>query len=315
LSKFTFIDLFAGIGGFRVALQKNGGSCVFSSEWDKYAQITYYNNFNEVPAGDITKISEDIIPEHDILTAGFPCQPFSISGSRKGFEDTRGTLFFDVARIVNYHKPKVVFLENVKNFEKHDNGKTLNVVLKTMENMGYKTFYKILNAGDFGLPTKRERIYIVCFRLDINSSMFEFPKPHTKKVYLESFIDFENEENAKKIDLKHVTFSKKDDKYESKPIQIAKINKGGQGERIYSIKGHAITFSANGGGFFSKTGGYFVNEVARKLTPKECSRVMGFGRDFKINTIESQAYKQFGNSVAVNVISDIMKSILKILEG
>jgi DNA (cytosine-5)-methyltransferase 1 len=290
MKKFSFIDLFAGIGGFRIALEKNGGVCLFSSEWDKHAQTTYFLNFGETPHGDITKISEETIPSHDVLTAGFPCQPFSISGKRKGFEDTRGTLFFDVSRIVNYHKPKVVFLENVKNFEKHDNGKTLKVVLETLENMGYKTFYKVLNSSHYGLPTKRERIYIVSFRTDIDSTRFDFPKPFKEKVYLEQFVDF-NDTSAKKIDYEKVNFTKKDNKYECKPIQIGKVNKGGQGERIYSIKGHAITLSANGGGFFSKTGGYLINGVVRKLTPEECSLIMGFGRRFKINSLESQDRK------------------------
>lgn len=172
--EFKFIDLFAGIGGIRLGFEDVGGQCVFSSEWDKYAQKTYEANFGEIPHGDITKITPSEIPQFDILLAGFPCQPFSQAGLKKGFEDTRGTLFFDIAKIIDYHKPNVVFLENVKNLAGHDQGRTLKVIIQTLQDLDYKVFHKILNAKDFGLPQNRARIYIICFKENID---FEFPDP------------------------------------------------------------------------------------------------------------------------------------------
>src|SRR5690554_2942122 len=166
---YKFIDLFSGIGGFHLALNSLGAKCIFASEWDKYASETYQENFEIKPSGDITQIKETEIPKHDILCGGFPCQAFSISGKQKGFEDTRGTLFFDIARIVDYHRPKILFLENVKNFVRHDNGNTLKTVIETLESLNYKVFYKVLNTSNFGLPQNRERIYIVGF----NKNEFE----------------------------------------------------------------------------------------------------------------------------------------------
>jgi len=158
---FSFSDLFAGIGGFRIALESFGGKCVFSSEWDHYAALTYEHNFGEEPTGDITKIDEKDIPYHDVLCAGFPCQAFSISGKQGGFNDTRGTLFFDIARIAKYHKPKVLLLENVKHLVRHDNGKTLSTITRVLFDIGYEVFYEILDASDFGIPQSRKRVFFV----------------------------------------------------------------------------------------------------------------------------------------------------------
>ncbi len=174
---FEFIDLFAGIGGFRIALESHGGECVFSSEWDENSQETYAKNFGEIPEGDITKIHERYVPKHNIICAGFPCQAFSISGKMKGFDDTRGTLFFDVARIAKHLKPDVLFLENVKNFTKHDNGKTMQVVKDTLEEIGYDYFIKVLKSSNYGVPQARERVYIIAFRKDLKIKNFEFPEP------------------------------------------------------------------------------------------------------------------------------------------
>jgi len=174
--QFKVIDLFAGVGGIRTGFKEVFGSkmeVVFSSEIDKNAQKTYYLNFNELPHGDITTIDEQNIPKHDIILAGFPCQAFSIAGHRKGFEDTRGTLFFDVVRIAKYHKPQVLFLENVKGFVGHDKGRTFQVVKETLEEIGYKVYAEVLNSKDYGIAQNRERIYIVAF-LD-NIKEFEFP--------------------------------------------------------------------------------------------------------------------------------------------
>ena len=177
LKNLKFIDLFAGLGGFRLALESCGAKCVYSNEWDKYAQKVYHMNFSEIPEGDITQVNAKDIPEHDILCAGFPCQAFSISGKQKGFEDSRGTLFFDVARIVKEKRPSIVFMENVRNFATHDNGNTLNVVRQTMIELGYDFYSDVLNSLDYGIPQKRERIYMVCFRKDLNIMNFSFPRP------------------------------------------------------------------------------------------------------------------------------------------
>ncbi len=310
VKQLNFIDLFAGIGGFRMALEKHGAQCVFSSEWDRDAQDTYEKNFGEIPKGDITKINEKDIPEHDILCGGFPCQAFSISGKQRGFKDTRGTLFFDIARIVKHHKPKVVFLENVKNLTRHYHGNTLKIILRTLENLGYDVFYQVLVASDFGVPQARNRIYIICFRKDLEITSFNFPQPTYKKIYVKDIL--EDDEQAKdcivnRTDLK---FWKKDETPSLKLIQIGQINNGGQGERIYSINGHAITLSAYGGGVAGKTGAYLINGKIRRLTPRECARVQGYPEWFKIPVNKSQAYKQFGNSVSVPVVEAIFKQIL-----
>ena len=184
--KIKFIDLFAGIGGFHLALSKINGECVFASEWDKDCQKVYEKNFGLKPHGDITKINEKDIPQHEILCAGFPCQAFSISGKRLGFKDTRGTLFFDVARIIKHHNPKIVLLENVKNFLTHDNGNTINVVKKTLEELNYNVFYKVLNSSNYGVPQKRERIYIVAFNQKLKIKNFQFPSNQNIFVSLES---------------------------------------------------------------------------------------------------------------------------------
>ncbi len=317
LSSMKFIDLFAGIGGFRLALESLGASCVFSSEWDKYASEVYKQNFGDTPYGDITNILEHDIPNHDILCAGFPCQAFSISGKQKGFDDTRGTLFFDVARIVKYKQPKVVFMENVKNFATHDNGKTLNVVMCTMKDLGYTFFAEVLNATDYGIAQKRERLYMVCFRSDLLINEFNFPKSfklvsHVEDYLLsEKYITTELYVNRSDIYMNNSL----DNKYSDKPVRLGIVNKGGQGERIYSTKGAAITLSANGGGVFAKTGGYLVDSKYRKLTPRECARLMGYPDSYKISSNKNQAYKQFGNSVVIDILQYIAIEFADVLKA
>ncbi len=313
---WRFIDLFAGIGGFHTALSHFGARCVFASEWDKHASQTYYANYDLLPVGDITQIDEKQIPAHDILCAGFPCQAFSISGKQYGFEDTRGTLFFDIARIARFHQPKILLLENVKNFARHDGGNTLNVVLNTLKQLNYQVFYKILNASDFGLPQNRERIYFVAFHQSLGVYDFDFPKPSHQKV---SLLDFLEKNPIAKVVYRDDMVFYKDVELEydmfgelilpNKPIQIGKVGKGGQGERIYHPLGHAITLSAYGGGVGSKTGLYLVDGVVRKLSTKECAKILGFDDDFKIVSSQSQAYQQFGNSVAINVLKAIFEQI------
>lgn len=309
----TFVDLFAGIGGFRIALESFGLKCVFSSEWDKHAQKTYFENFGEIPAGDITKIKEADMPQHDILCAGFPCQAFSVSGKQEGFNDTRGTLFFDIARITGYRKPKILFLENVKNLTRHDKGRTLSTILRVLRELGYDVFYSVLNAGHYGVPQSRERVYFVCFRKDLGINYFDFPKPTFERVYLKDVLEKNINEEEYAINRKDIKLWSKVESPSLKPIQIGTINKGGQGERIYSVNGHAVTLSAYGGGVASKTGAYSINGKIRRLTPRECARLQGFPDTFKMPAIRSQAYKQFGNSVPIPVLKAIMKEIVKSL--
>jgi DNA (cytosine-5)-methyltransferase 1 len=311
---FTFIDLFAGIGGFRIALESFGGVCIFSSEWDKNSQLTYFRNHGDLPHGDITKVSTLNIPSHDVLCAGFPCQAFSISGKQKGFDDTRGTLFFDIARITNFHKPKILFLENVKNLISHNHGNTFRTMLNVINDLGYDVFYKVLKSSDFGVPQARERIYIVCFRKDLNISDFKYPNsrcaPIPIKKILEENVDskyFINRDDIK-LNLSNVHSRVKDI---TKPIKVGIINKGGQGERIYSIDGAGITLSAYGGGAASKTGAYLVSNGIRKLTPRECARLQGFPEDFEIPGKDNIAYKQFGDSLTIPVVKLIFNNILK----
>lgn len=320
LKNQRFIDLFAGIGGFHQALSRFNAQCVFASELDRYASETYFQNYQLQPLGDITKIGERDIPQHDILCGGFPCQAFSISGKQQGFDDIRGTLFFEIVRIVKHHQPKIVFLENVKNLVKHDKGRTLEVILNYLQELHYDVYYQVLNASNFGLAQNRERVYIVAFRKDLNVKNFNFPVGDNTPISLWDILDLEQQEVRpiqrddikinKDYQLEKDLFGKVE--YPNKPIQIGIVNKGGQGERIYHPAGHAITLSAQGGGVGAKTGLYKIGDNIRKLTPRECARLQGFPEDFKIVSSMSQAYKQFGNSVAINVLVAILQEIEKL---
>lgn len=321
LEKYKFIDLFSGIGGFHLALSSFGAKCVFASEIDKYAQKIYSDNFGILPKGDITKIKEEEVPQHDILCAGFPCQAFSISGKQLGFEDSRGTLFFEIARVTKYHKPKILFLENVSNFEKHDEQNTLKRVIKILESLNYKVYYKILNSSHFGVPQNRERIYILGFRKDILLEEFNFPNPPMIPIKLKDIVldDFEIQEFIIKrndVELKNKLIeADMFGNYPLEPIRIGQVNKGGQGERIYHEMGHAITLSAYGGGIGAKTGLYMINNKLRKLAPRECAKLQGFPDLFHIEKSNAQAYKQFGNSVTINVLQYIIIEIINSLNG
>ncbi len=310
LKGIKVIDLFAGIGGFHLAFSSFGAKIVFASEWDKDAANVYANNFNLIPHGDITKIDEKSIPEHDILCAGFPCQAFSISGSQKGFNDSRGMLFFDVARIVKEKQPKILFLENVKNLEVHNKGKTIEVIKNTLDDIGYDVYSKVLDAAEYGSSQSRKRIYMICFRKDMGIANFEFPLPTQQHKYVKDIICKENTD--KYIVNRNDIVINKDDttlNYATKPIRIGIVNKGGQGERIYSVKGKGITLSAYGGGAGAKTGLYKIDGKVRRLSPRECARMQGFPDEFKIAEKDTVAYKQFGNSVVVDVLQQIILQI------
>ena len=317
LNNLKYIDLFAGIGGFHQAMNSFGASCVFASEWDKDCQYTYEENYGIKPYGDITKIDEKDIPAHDIICAGFPCQAFSISGKQRGFKDSRGTLFFDVARIAKYHQPQMLLLENVRNFEKHDNGNTLLTVKATLEEIGYNFFSQVLNASNFGVPQKRERIFMVAFRKDLNINTFSFPKSTHQIVTLQTFLDEKKLHQKLIIQRDDIKFKENTNvtpdmfgNYPQKPIRIGTVNKGGQGERIYSSLGHAITLSAYGGGVGAKTGLYLINNNIRRLSPQECRRITGFPDNFKLHPKPTVCYRQFGNSVVVNILKSILKVIV-----
>lgn len=316
LQGFTFIDLFCGIGGFHSALSSLGASCVFASDIDKFAKEVYEKNYGLKPHDDITKIPVEDIPAHDIICAGFPCQPFSISGDQKGFGDPRGQLFFNVVAIAKYHKPKVVFLENVKNFEKHDGGKTLARVKQELNDIGYTVYSDVLCASDYGVPQARKRIYIVAFREDIDSSRFHFPIKNNEFKILQDILiaDDENTVSGSYLIQRETTIDGViPTERKNELIRIGKIGLGRQGERIYSVLGVSTTLSSQGGGLGGKTGMYQINGVVRKLYPRECARLMGFPDTFKLSESQEQNYKQFGNSVVVEVIQLIAIEIARYL--
>jgi DNA (cytosine-5)-methyltransferase 1 len=313
LKGISFIDLFCGIGGFRIALESFGAECTFSIDIDKHSCQTYKSNFGEYPQGDIKKINAENVPAHDILCAGFPCQSFSISGKQKGFNDTRGTLFFDIVRIVKYHKPKLLILENVKNLKMHDKRKTFKIIKNTLNDLGYNVYYDIINGSNYGIPQHRERIYLICIKKELNNHNFFFPQPSNAKISIMDIL-LNNEECQeyiiqKKYELNE-TKLKKCESIIHKPLRVGTVNKGGQRDRIYSPNGHAITLSAEGGGTGAKTGLYIVNNKVRKLHPRETARLMGFPDSFKYNESTSQAHRQFGNSVIVDVVQCLLKKVV-----
>jgi len=305
------IDLFAGIGGFHYALEAAGHTVVYASEWDKDSAAVYTLNHGIVPAGDITAIDVKDIPSHDIIAGGFPCQAFSNSGKQAGFSDPRGTLFFDIARIAEHHKPKILFLENVRNFETHDKGRTLQVVVKTLEDLGYNVHHRLYNASHFGLPQNRQRFFIVAVRKSFAEEPFIFPEETHEQVSLEDIIldapDLTDPLVFSRADMV-IDLSKEPKTQQNKPVRIGHVGKGGQGERVYSSKGHAITLSAYGGGVGAKTGLYLINGQVRKLHPRECARVQGFPEEFILHEKKTIAWKQFGNSVPINVLKHIAKA-------
>ena len=343
-SDFTFIDLFAGIGGIRLPFQDLGGECLFSSEWDKFSIKTYAANFGELPKGDISKISSWEIPSHDILLAGFPCQAFSQAGLRKGFADTRGTMFFEIQRILAAKQPKAFLLENVKQLKGHDKGKTLKTILEILrgendqnipddypvseevrnsmnKKLNYAVDFKVLKANNFGVPQKRERIYIVGF----NRDYFDESVDLDRKLF-EMFSHLENKKSSTRLGDILENNSIIDPKYTISDRLLAghirrrkehKIKGNGFGYSLFNSESpFCNTISAR----YYKDGSEIlidqsdIDKNPRKLTPRECARIQGFPDKFLVNAVSDvQIYKQFGNSVSVPVISEIAKKILEIL--
>lgn len=310
-AELKMIDLFAGIGGTRLGFQLHGNvKSVFSSEWDKFANKTYLANFGEEPVGDITEVDENKIPNHDILVGGFPCQSFSQAGLKKGFEDTRGTLFFDIARIIKAKRPKAFLLENVKNLKGHDKGNTFKVIYNTLVDLEYDVHYTTLKAKDFGLPQNRERIYIVGFDKNqiSNSASFKFPEPTFAPTRLGDIL----EEN---VDKKY-TISDKLWAGHQRRKKEHKRKGNGFGYSLFNAESkYTSTMSAR----YYKDGSEILVDQGkeknpRKISPREASRLQGFPEEFIIPVSDTQAYKQFGNSVAVPVVYAIAGEMLKVLE-
>lgn len=313
-AEFSFIDLFAGIGGMRIAYENAGGKCVYSNEWNKYSQQTYYANFGEQPDGDITQVDAKNIPEHDILVAGFPCQPFSIAGVSKkvsmgrktGFEDkTQGTLFFDVCRILKEKRPKAFMLENVKNLKSHDKGRTFKTILESLDELNYKVFYAVLDGQNY-VPQHRERIIIVGFDTNRYGDDVDFKfnlTPVEPKPVMKDILD-------KKVDDKY-TLSDKLWIYLQNYAAKHKAAGNGFGYGIAPIDGVSRTISAR----YHKDGSEILiaqsKKNPRRLTPRECARLQGFPEKFVIPVSDTQAYRQFGNSVVVPLISDVAKLIVE----
>ena len=342
-TKFSFIDLFAGIGGIRIPFQQLGGECVFTSEWDKFSKKTYAANFGEYPKGDITKIHTSEIPDHDVLLAGFPCQAFSQAGLKKGFSDTRGTLFFEIQRILANKRPKAFLLENVKQLRGHDKGKTLDTIIKTLTGdqtgsipedisiseearhcltttLNYEVGYSVLRATNFGVPQNRERIYIVGCDKD------SFPTLNLADAISEMFNDL----NARRAETQLGTVLEDNASIDPKYTISDRLLAGHQRRRIeHKKKGNGFGFSV-----FNKNSKYCntisaryykdgseilidqteLNRNPRKLTPRECARIQGFPDEFIVSAVSDvQNYRQFGNSVSVPVIKEIADHMVKIM--
>ena len=304
---FSFIDLFAGIGGIRIPFQELNGKCVFSSEWDKFSQKTYRINFGETPAGDITKIDSVDIPDFDILLGGFPCQPFSQAGLHKGFSDTRGTLFFEIERIISEKRPKAFLLENVKQLRGHDKGRTFSVIMQHLKDLNYHAEAKVLRAADFGVPQIRERIYIIGLDKEYynisDDYIFPFPEPTGEKTRVGSILE-------KKVDDKYTISDKLWEGHQRRKIENKKNGKGFGYTLFNADSPYTSTLSAR----YYKDGSEILIEQKdknpRKLTPRECARLQGYPDEFIIPVSDAQAYKQFGNSVAVPVIRAIANQLL-----
>lgn len=311
--RYKMIDLFAGIGGTRIGFWQTGAvNIVYSNEWDRFAKKTYYANYGEIPGDDITKVYESDIPDHDILVGGFPCVAFSQAGKKLGFEDTRGTLFFDIARIIKEKRPKAFLLENVKHLLAHDNGRTFAVIKATLEDLGYTVYYQVFAARDFGVPQNRERIYIVGFNKEkvSRNGCFEYPIPPKTPTRLGDILEHLSLEESSKYTISDKLW----EGHKRRKIDNEKEGKGFGYCLFNSDSPYANTISAR----YYKDGSEILIEQKgrnpRKLTPREAARLQGFPEEFIIPVSDTQAYKQFGNSVAVPVIHAIAEQIIKVLD-
>ncbi|MBR2295673.1 MAG: DNA cytosine methyltransferase [Clostridiales bacterium] len=310
-AKYKMIDLFAGIGGTRLGFWKTGKTAVvFSSEIDKFAVKTYHANFGEYPVGDITKVCASDIPDHDILVGGFPCQAFSQAGLKKGFEDTRGTLFFEIARILKEKRPKAFLLENVKNLTLHDNGRTFKVIMSALDDLGYEVIPQLFKAKDFGVPQNRERIYIVGFDKSTvkNYKQFRMPTPPCTPTKVGDILDSDVDEK----------YTISDELWRGHQRRKADNQKNGKGFG-YSLFNEESPYTNTISARYYKDGSEILIEQKsknpRKITPREASRLQGFPDQYIIPVSDTQAYKQFGNSVAVPVINAIAEEIIKVLDS
>jgi len=305
-SKFTFIDLFAGIGGTRLGFESAGGECVFTSEWDIHSQKTYEANFGDKPHGDITKIKSSDIPDFDVLLAGFPCQPFSSIGKRQGFlHETQGTLFHDVARIIKDKQPRAFMLENVPGLLTHDNGNTYKVIENTLKELGYTVDHKVLNSAEFGVPQQRKRIYIVGFRKDVveDDFQFEYPEGKKKNVFISEFL----EKNAEGYSI-------------SKKLQDGYLHKLDDGRPMvvdHNSHIHVKTLVASYHKIQRLTGTFVKDGETglRLFTHNECKAIMGFPKDYIIPVSRTQMYRQFGNSIVVPVVSAVARKMAPVLSN
>ncbi len=313
---YKFVDLFSGIGGIRQAFESAGCKCVFSSEWNKFSQETYQANFGEIPFGDITKISVQDIPEHDILVGGFPCQPFSLAGISKknslglesGFKDkTQGTLFFEIVKILEAKRPLAIMLENVKNITHHDNGKTFAVILAALDELGYYVRYNVIDAKGY-VPQHRERTYIVGFRKDLGiKSQFNFPEPQDNGKRVKDILEEQVPEKYTLSDKMWNCLVVHAERHKSKG--------NGFGFGLVDLNGFTKTLLAR----YYKDGSEILipqeGKNPRRLTPRECARLMGYNDSFVIPVSDTQAYHQFGNSVVVPLVTDIAKNMIFCLEN
>ena len=329
--QMKFIDLFAGIGGFRIALEEFGHKCVFSSEIDKYCQQVYADNFGDLPAGDITQISADSIPDFDILTAGFPCQPFSYAGRQEGFNDkTRGTLFFDVLRIIKTKKPKMFLLENVKGLKSHNNGETMSIILSSLKELGYDVHWKVLDSHKFGVPQKRERWYCVGFDKKID---FKFPIQTNPNTILKDIVDIDTVHpdlelsEFEKNRIKHHFSSSEIRVQHDNSMYAPNTKKGKHGVFSFLKPDKTLRFHIGDAAKTQIQEAYYCSldsvapaiiatrepklwDISRRLSVDECRKLQGFPDTFIFNVSKLQAKKQLGNSVAVPVIREIVRNML-----
>ena len=302
-----FIDLFCGIGGFRIALEKLGLECVFSSEIDKHASQAYKRYFGDDVHGNITQIDEKEIPSHDVLCAGFPCQSFSINGKRLAFDDLRGNLFYNIVRIAKYHKPSILMLENVRNILRVDNSNVIDTIIKELNDIGYEVHYSVLNSAHFGVPQNRIRVYFVCLKRDLGLT-YQEPFPTMENVYLCDMLEPDVDEGLypKRTDY---TIDTKEQPYCLRPIRIGQYPVSGQLYRIRHPNGVASTLSATGGSLGRTTGLYYIDGRVRRLSITECKRIMCFPTDYDIDNT-TQGFSQIGNAVIPKMIEIVYKGII-----